>query len=148
MECTIPIPDDVALQIKNQWPDIPRRALEALALEAYRNGVITEYEVQKLLKISPHRTFVWVDTTYGIVVPVLETDSPEPLDLGKQEADGETREHLGGGLLRCMGCPLSDISWERYARDHFFHGDPWDYTPLVYLQDYPHQRETASGHLC
>ena len=52
MECTIPIPDDIALQIKNQWPDVPRRALEALALEAYRNGVITEYEVQKLLKIS------------------------------------------------------------------------------------------------
>ena len=52
MECTIPIPDDIALQIKNQWPDISRGALEALALEAYRNGVITEYEVQKLLKIS------------------------------------------------------------------------------------------------
>lgn len=52
MEYTIPIPDDVALQIKNQWPDIPRRVLEAFALQAYRNGVITEYEVQKLLKIS------------------------------------------------------------------------------------------------
>ena len=52
MECTIPIPDDVALQIKNQWPNIPRRALEAFALEAYRSGVITEYEAQKLLKIS------------------------------------------------------------------------------------------------
>ena len=52
VECTIPIPDDVALQIKNQWPNIPRRALEAFALQAYRNGVITEYEVQKLLKIS------------------------------------------------------------------------------------------------
>ena len=52
MEYTIPIPDDVALQIKNQWPDIPKRALEAFALQAYRNGVITEYEVQKLLKIS------------------------------------------------------------------------------------------------
>jgi len=34
------------------WPNIPRRALEAFALQAYRNGVITEYEVQKLLKIS------------------------------------------------------------------------------------------------
>ncbi len=52
LECTIPIPDDVALQIKNQWPDISRGALEAHALEVYRNGVITEYEVQKLLKIS------------------------------------------------------------------------------------------------
>ena len=37
---------------KNQWPDIPRRVLEAFALQAYRSGVITEYEVQKLLKIS------------------------------------------------------------------------------------------------
>jgi len=52
MECMIPIHDDVALQIKNQWPNIPRRALEAFALEAYRSDVITEYEVQKLLQIS------------------------------------------------------------------------------------------------
>lgn len=52
MECTIPIPDDVAREIKNQWPDIPRRVLEAFALQAYQKGVITEYEVQKLLKIS------------------------------------------------------------------------------------------------
>jgi hypothetical protein len=56
MECTIPIPDDVALQIKNQWPNIPRRVLEAFALQAYRNGVITEYEVQNILTIQ-RRTF-------------------------------------------------------------------------------------------
>ena len=49
MECTIPIPDDVALQIKNQWPDIPRRALEAFALQAYRNGVISTKTAQDIV---------------------------------------------------------------------------------------------------
>ena len=39
-------------KLKINVPDIPKRALEAFALQAYRNGVITEYEVQKLLKIS------------------------------------------------------------------------------------------------
>ena len=69
IKCTIPIPDNVALQIKNQWPDIPRRALEAFALQAYRNGVITEYEVQKLLK----RLFtIYVSTVWEVRAEVLD----------------------------------------------------------------------------
>ena len=46
----------------------------------------------------PHRTFVWVDTIYGIVVLFLVIGFLG-LKLAKQEADGETPEDLGGGLL-------------------------------------------------
>ena len=49
-------------------------------------------------KNKPHRTFVWVDTIYGIVVLFLVIGFLG-LKLAKQEADGETPEDLGGGLL-------------------------------------------------
>jgi len=52
MEYTIPIPDDVAKKVQDRWEDIPGRVLESFALAAYNDGIITEYEVQKILDIS------------------------------------------------------------------------------------------------
>ena len=52
MHISIPIPEDVVHQIESKWKDIPRRILEALAIDAYRSGVITEVEVQSMLSMS------------------------------------------------------------------------------------------------
>ena len=52
MEYTIPIPDDVAKKVQDRWEDIPGRVLESFALAAYNDGIITEYEIQKILNIS------------------------------------------------------------------------------------------------
>ncbi len=49
MDVSIIVPEDVAQRLQAQWDDVPQRALEALALEAYRSGVITEAEVQQML---------------------------------------------------------------------------------------------------
>ncbi len=52
MEYTIPIPDDVANKIQDRWEDVPSKVLESFALAAYNDGIITEYEVQKILNFS------------------------------------------------------------------------------------------------
>ncbi|MCW5849217.1 MAG: UPF0175 family protein [Anaerolineae bacterium] len=49
MDVSIMVPDDVARQLEATWDNVPQRALEALALEAYRTGVLTEAEVQRML---------------------------------------------------------------------------------------------------
>jgi cation transport regulator ChaB len=36
MQVTIDLPEDVAEQLAREWKDLPRAALEALLLEAYR----------------------------------------------------------------------------------------------------------------
>lgn len=51
MDVAIQVPEDLARQLEARWGDVPRRALESLALEAYRSGVITEAEVQRMLKL-------------------------------------------------------------------------------------------------
>jgi hypothetical protein len=51
MNISIEVPDDVVHQLQVRWDNISRRALEALALEAYRSGVITEAQVQRRLKL-------------------------------------------------------------------------------------------------
>jgi hypothetical protein len=52
MSIEIEVPKDVAERLEAEWGNVPRRALEALTLEAYRGGVITEAQAQHTLGFS------------------------------------------------------------------------------------------------
>jgi predicted HTH domain antitoxin len=52
MEVTICIPDEVARQLCGADGDISRRALEALALEGYREQTVSLYQVSQMLGLS------------------------------------------------------------------------------------------------
>ena len=49
MDVQLQIPDDVARVIQDQQPDLSRVALEALALEGYRNERLSEGQVRRML---------------------------------------------------------------------------------------------------
>ena len=49
MDVQLQIPDDVARVLQNQQKDLSRAALEALALEGYRNERLSEGQVRRLL---------------------------------------------------------------------------------------------------
>jgi hypothetical protein len=51
MDVRIDVPDDIVHRMKTRWSDLPRRTLQALAIESYRAGVITEAEVQRMLNL-------------------------------------------------------------------------------------------------
>lgn len=52
MEVTLRIPDDVAKRLSASGEDVSRRALEALALEGYRDRSLTLYQVSEMLELS------------------------------------------------------------------------------------------------
>jgi hypothetical protein len=49
MEVTLRIPDDIASRMTEAGEDLPRKALEGLALEEYKSGHITDPELRRLL---------------------------------------------------------------------------------------------------
>ncbi len=49
MEVRIQIPDDLAAQIQAQGGDLPRSVLEAYALEGYKSGKLSAYQIQQIL---------------------------------------------------------------------------------------------------
>ena len=51
MDVHIEVPDDIVQRMKSRWSDLPRGMLQALAIESYRAGVITEAEVQRMLNL-------------------------------------------------------------------------------------------------
>jgi predicted HTH domain antitoxin len=52
MEVILRIPGDVARRLSSAGGDISRRALEALALEGYRDQTLTLYQVSEMLGLS------------------------------------------------------------------------------------------------
>jgi predicted HTH domain antitoxin len=52
MQLTVELPDDILTALEGQWPDIGRQALEAIAVEGYRTGALTENQVRRLLELE------------------------------------------------------------------------------------------------
>jgi len=52
MEVTLHIPDEIAKQLSATGADMSCRALEAIALEGYRQQALTLYQVSEMLGLS------------------------------------------------------------------------------------------------
>jgi hypothetical protein len=52
MQITIELPEDIGHQLQQGWDNLPQKIVESLALEAYRQGVMTSAQIQTLLKFS------------------------------------------------------------------------------------------------
>src|ERR1051326_1222329 len=52
MNLALELPEDVGRELAEAWPDIRRRALEAVALEGYRSGALTRGQVSRMLELS------------------------------------------------------------------------------------------------
>ena len=49
MQIGIELPEDIAEDLQAEWKDLPRHALESIALEGYRSGALTESQVRRVL---------------------------------------------------------------------------------------------------
>jgi predicted HTH domain antitoxin len=49
MHLTIDLPPDISEVLQGRWGDVSRRALEAMAVETYRTGVLSESQIKRLL---------------------------------------------------------------------------------------------------
>ena len=49
MQITLDLPEDIVQELRSKWKDLPRIALESLALEAYRSRALTAAQLRRLL---------------------------------------------------------------------------------------------------
>jgi len=54
MQITIELSEDIAEGLESRWKDLPRAALESLALEAYRSRALTAAQLRRLLTFETH----------------------------------------------------------------------------------------------
>ena len=52
MQITIDLPEEIGQQLTKKWENLPQKVLESLAIEGYREGVLTSAQVQDILKLE------------------------------------------------------------------------------------------------
>ena len=52
MQIRLDLPEDIAQELAAKWEDLPRAAIESLALEAYRSQALTAAQLRTLLSFE------------------------------------------------------------------------------------------------
>jgi hypothetical protein len=87
VQLTVEIPDDFAGRFRAGGADLSRRALELLALEEYKNGHLTDADLQRLLGFATRYALDGFLKANGILIDDYSVD-----DL---RAEVATLEKLG-----------------------------------------------------
>jgi predicted HTH domain antitoxin len=88
MRVTIQLPEDISAALEEQWDDVPRRALEAIAVEGYRTRALTESQVRRLLEL---------DTRFQ--VHALLKEHRVPLQYAAEDLEDDLRAQRELGIL-------------------------------------------------
>jgi predicted HTH domain antitoxin len=88
MRVTIQLPEDISAALEEQWDDVPRRSLEAIAVEGYRTGALTESQVRRLLEL---------DTRFQ--VHALLKEHHVPLQYRAEDLEDDLRAQRELGIL-------------------------------------------------
>jgi predicted HTH domain antitoxin len=88
MRVTIQLPEDISAALEEQWDDVPRRSLEAIAVEGYRTGALTESQVRRLLEL---------DTRFQ--VHALLKEHHVPLQYAAEDLEDDLRAQRELGIL-------------------------------------------------
>lgn len=78
MDIKLQIPDEIAQRLSSSGVDIPRRAIEALALEGYRDQSLTLFQVSELLGLSR------IETEDFLGQHQVPLSNPEEADLDRE----------------------------------------------------------------
>jgi hypothetical protein len=52
MKIAVELPDDIGRALHARWPDLSRYALEILAVEGYRSGLLTPEQLHRMLSLK------------------------------------------------------------------------------------------------
>ena len=88
MKVTIDLPADVSAKLQEQGTELSRRALEALAVDGYRTGALSETQVRRLLNL---------DSRFD--VHALLKEHRVPLRYTEADLEEDLAAHRALGLL-------------------------------------------------
>lgn len=88
MVVTLHLPEDISKSLAGQWGDVSRHALEALAVEGYRTGALSETQIRRLLDLETR-----------FEVHALLKEHRQPLRYTEADVDADLAAHRELGIL-------------------------------------------------
>jgi hypothetical protein len=89
MQITLELPEDIVQELKSKWNDLPRAALESLALEAYRTHTLSVAQFRRLLGFETRMqvdAFLKEHEVYDFTAADFERDRETLRELRTNEA--------------------------------------------------------------
>jgi len=84
VQLTIELPEDVLDALTNRYADVPRYALEALAVEGYRCSVLTETQIKRMLGYSSRVEVHRLLKEHGVPYRYSEADVSSDLEAHRE----------------------------------------------------------------
>jgi len=84
MNVTIDLPDDIAAALKDEWKNVPRRSLEAIAVEAYRTGALHESQIRRLLRFETRQQVHALLKEHGVPLRYTQADLDDDLSAHRE----------------------------------------------------------------
>ncbi len=89
MQITLELPEDIVRELQSKWKDLPRAALESLALEAYRSRALAAAQLRRLLGFETRMqvdAFLKEHEVYDFTAADFEQDRETLRQLRAREA--------------------------------------------------------------
>jgi predicted HTH domain antitoxin len=83
----VDVPEEIAKRLENAWRDVSRGALEAVALEGYRDGTLSRDQVGQLLGFSLWETEAFLKQRHAYL-----QYAEEDLASDRRDLDGAMRQ--------------------------------------------------------
>lgn len=84
MSVTIELPAEIEQQLETEWGNLPRRALEAVALEGYRSGALTLAQLRRMLGFETRMEADAFLKQHGVYLEYTETDLERDRETHRQ----------------------------------------------------------------
>jgi predicted HTH domain antitoxin len=88
MQVTVDLPDDISQALADKGGDLERQALEAIAVDGYRTGALTESQVRRLLQFESRFDVHAFLKEHGV-----------PLQYGASDLADDIRSHRELGIV-------------------------------------------------
>lgn len=85
MTIKIDLPEEISRLLEERWGDLPRHVLETLAIEGYRDGTLSQWQVQHMLGLK---------SRFEVDAFMKERRVPIPYDAEDLEQDSESLREL------------------------------------------------------
>ena len=84
MSVTIDLPEDISQALHAKWEDVPRRTLEALAAEGYREGILSESQLRRMLGFESRIEVHGFLKAHGVFLQYSEADLGQDLEAHRR----------------------------------------------------------------
>lgn len=84
LKIAVELPEDIAARLAGKWVDLSNAAREAIAIEGYRSGALSQHQVQRLLGLASRWEVDSLLKRSGVYLEYTEEDLNREIEASRE----------------------------------------------------------------